>query len=189
MSRTFGKKLVTLLVTTKMSKLVDNACLWWKKNWISFFFISLFSGIALDLGTDKSPSWKKVWSPSPIPGSQRIVLYSKCYRGVSVKLGSQSLRGAVPFNQEPDGGRAQCWGGGRREETILRRKKARPFPSGHATAALFTSQSCPSFYGSPLQKRVKKVKSASAPLVSTGCHASACVAPCVEFGREQEARF
>ncbi len=42
----FDKKLVTEKVTTKMSKLVDNACLWRKKlNFI--FFISLFWGIAL----------------------------------------------------------------------------------------------------------------------------------------------
>ena len=41
----FGKKLVTLKVTTNMSKLVENACLWWKK--LNFhFLISLFSGIA-----------------------------------------------------------------------------------------------------------------------------------------------
>ncbi len=32
----FCKKSVTLQVTPIMSKLVDNACLWWKKNWISF---------------------------------------------------------------------------------------------------------------------------------------------------------
>ena len=43
-SRSFGKKLVTPEVTTKMSKLVGNACLWQKK--LNFHFLnSLFSGI------------------------------------------------------------------------------------------------------------------------------------------------
>ena len=46
MSASFGKKLVSLWVTTKMLKLVDNACLSQKKNRVSFFSISLFSGIA-----------------------------------------------------------------------------------------------------------------------------------------------
>ncbi len=45
-SMSFGKKLITLWVTIKMSKLVDNACLWLKKL-NSIFFMSLFSGIAL----------------------------------------------------------------------------------------------------------------------------------------------
>ncbi len=44
-STSFSKKFVTLYVTTNMSKLVDNACLWQKiLNFI--FFMSLFSGIA-----------------------------------------------------------------------------------------------------------------------------------------------
>ncbi len=38
-------KLVTLQVTTKMSKLLDNACLWQRKT--EFHFFSVFSGIAI----------------------------------------------------------------------------------------------------------------------------------------------
>ena len=38
----FGKKLVTLEVTTKMSKLLDNACLWWEKTEFHFFHFPIF---------------------------------------------------------------------------------------------------------------------------------------------------
>ena len=47
MAMSFGKKLVTLKVSTKMSKLVDNACLWCKKTLNFIFFISVFSVLPL----------------------------------------------------------------------------------------------------------------------------------------------
>ena len=42
MSTSFGKKLVNLQVTTKMSKLVDNPCLWQKKLNFHFFHVPIF---------------------------------------------------------------------------------------------------------------------------------------------------
>ena len=42
MSTSFGKKLITQKVTTKMSKLVNNVCLWWKKLNFYFFHFPIF---------------------------------------------------------------------------------------------------------------------------------------------------
>ena len=57
----FGKKLVTQKVTTNISKLTDNACLWQKK--LNFhFLISVFSGIA------------NFWSNFPETGRSTLLL-------------------------------------------------------------------------------------------------------------------
>ncbi len=67
MSTSFGKTLVTLQVTTKMRKVVDNACLWRKK--LNFYFLkSLLFGTAglSDPLTKQSELWswrlKRNWS-------------------------------------------------------------------------------------------------------------------------------
>ena len=77
MFRSFGKKLVTLYLTTKMSRLVDNACPWWKKlNFIFSFpdFRVLVWGEASQNG--KSDPWTQIPDCAVLAQTGRHILES-----------------------------------------------------------------------------------------------------------------